>query len=170
MYNTIKTLIAKTGLSAEQIIYLTSLSRRDGFVSTYPKPFFKGDLRELIDRGYIVGTVETPASNVITPEGFNAIFIDEDVAANEIWNLYPSYFDKYQTKSMDKEMFIMLYQKKIDNLKDKHEEIKELLIKAIEYGWINRKIEMWIRSEQWNEWKEQLQQMKSNNDRTTEFT
>ncbi len=162
MYEKIKDLILKTGLTAEQIIYLMCLHKGDNLLSVYPKQqFFRGDLREMLDKGYIVGSVETPLNNVITPLGSEIIFIDEDEAANEIWDLYPNFFgDRYQTKSMDKEVFIMLYQQKIQNLRIVHEELVELLKTAIEYGWINRKIEMWIRSEQWNEWKTMLNEMK----------
>ena len=160
MYEQIAELIIQNKLTADQIIYLMSLHKNDGLLSAYPKPFFRQDIQELIDKGYVVGSATTPLSNTITPEGFDLFFVDEDDSAREIWDLYPDFFDKYQTKSMDKELFILLYMKKTDNNKKKHEKIKQLLTLAIESGWINRKIENWIKSEQWEEWEKMIKQQK----------
>lgn len=167
MYENIKKLIQQTGLTADQIIYLMSLHNKDDLVATYPKPFFQRDIKDLIDKGYIVGCYTKIRNNIITPQGSALLFVDEDEAAKEIWDLYPDYFDKYQTKSMNKELFILKYMQKTGNSRQRHEYIKNLLEVAIHNGWINRKLENWLVSEQWEEWDrlvEQTKQMKGIND------
>ncbi len=115
----------------------------------------------LMEKGYLVNysrdsdPIETryaPEMFFVTDKFKNLIFISDQMAGKELWNLYPAFLkingDSIPAKSCNKDEILTLYSRKIGNNISTHQRVIEALTTYKERG-LNMGIEKFIRSEHW---------------------
>lgn len=90
---------------------------------------------------------------IISQGLFKNIYIDLDVAGEELWETYPPFLyvdtKRVPARSCDKDALIKTYLRRIKNSKKKHEAVLTTLKKAITEDRVSMGIEKWVTSAQW---------------------
>ena len=136
------------------------------------KKFYRSEIEDLIDRGFIENMNITRSTlddeyrvSVDTPEGKNILeFFNEDITmGDELWAVYPYSFmggDRtFAAKTCDREEITEIYIKRIKGSAKKHREIISLVKRAIAMNLINTGIEKFVKGEQWEYLKEEVNKL-----------
>ena len=145
-------------LTQEQFLLLHILyQERKDLLDKYKKAFpneegtmiSKYQINDLIRREFIIKT----KTGFKLGKKFLEIFVDSDLATEEIYELYPPFIERNGVSipltTMDRRLFGKIYINKIKGSYDEHEEIKKDIQYAINYGLISTGIEKFLTSEQW---------------------
>ena len=137
---------------------ILSYSKREDLIGLYKRTFTKGkDLLTMEDKGVLLQKglikIDRPTGLTVLSEKFLDIFIDKDVATDEIYEIYPTTMP-YQgveipLKGMDRSVFATLYQNAIYGSREEHEEVKLDIEYAIKHNLLNIGIEKFIKSRYW---------------------
>lgn len=137
---------------------LLAYSKRQDLIGLYKRTFTKGkDLLTVEDKGVLLnkGLIEIDKASGLTvlSKKFLDIFIDKDVATEEIYELYPTTMPfqgvEIPLKGMDRSVFATLYQNAIHGSVEEHEEVKLDIQYAITHNLLNIGIEKFIKSRYW---------------------
>jgi len=115
-------------------------------------------IKQLIEDGFIkqIGKGGTADTYKLTNK-FLCIFVDDYIAGNEFWDLYPAYVEskgiQYPLTLMDKNEFRELYAITINYSADEHREVMQDLKFAVENNLVKGKIDIAVKSEIWLAWR-----------------
>lgn len=118
--------------------------------------FAKKEVQDLLDRGYLDSFNERGEDlfhkYFATPKFYDEIFVDTDIAGEELWEAYPEYLlidsKQWKAKTCDKDEIIEIYCRKIKYNKVLHKKAMDALEQEKKEG-VRMGIEKWVRSEQW---------------------
>lgn len=144
-------------------LYLVYVKRYDlmkKYLQAVPVPegenkfLSKFELEDLIARGFIVRVGEgASVANYELGLGYKKIFIDANVAADELKNVYPAFMKisgaNVPLTLMDSYELAALYSQRIGYEVAEHLEVIEDIKYGVEHELIKGKIETFVRSEQW---------------------
>lgn len=115
----------------------------------------KDEIRDLVNKEYVISLSEDFAFDqlILTNKFGDLMFINGGQAFEELLELYPDTFmvnsTKVFTKTVDLEEMEKFYVKAIKHSQNKHQEVKELLLYAVDKNLINMKIDKFISGKVW---------------------
>lgn len=127
---------------------------KDAFPSDNGRMLSDYLINDLITRGFIVKT----KTGYKIGDNFLKLYVDEDVATDEIYRLYPAFINNkgvdIPLTTMDRRVFAKIYINKIKGNHNEHLEVLKDISYAIDANLITVGIEKFLTSEQWKVFRE----------------
>lgn len=139
------------------LLFLVYKDRKD-LVIKYKKRFPSTDnsmigeylTTDLKNKGFLI---ENENKELSLSNKFKNIFIDKHIAANEIFNIYPSFYNKGEVDipliTMDRNIFANIYEEAIMGSLEEHKQVKLDILYGMKNSMLNISIEKFVKSKYW---------------------